>query len=167
VGTGSGAIAVALAANIPNCQIWATDISSQALAVASENARRYGLEDRIVPVRGNLLDGVPDKLDMIVANLPYISAREVPMLVDEISKHEPVNALCGGDTGTEIIEELIGSSAKCIGQGGALLLEIGIGQESRIVACARLSFRGSSISLTKDLSGIYRVVKIETERSAR
>ncbi|MDD5648603.1 MAG: HemK family protein methyltransferase, partial [Dehalococcoidia bacterium] len=84
VGTGCGAIAITLAAHIPEAQIYAVDISSAALEVAAINVHRHGLDDRIVLVQGNLLEQINQKMDLIVANLPYIRRDELADIQPEI-----------------------------------------------------------------------------------
>lgn len=160
VGTGSGAIAVALTANIPGSTVYATDISEDALSVAAMNIQKHGLERRIKLAKGYLLQQIIEKLHMVVANLPYIKESELALLPPEISRHEPRAALYGGKCGTEMIQELIRQSAGKIEAGGAVLLEIGVGQEEGIISTVEADLPGAKIELTKDLSGINRVLKI-------
>jgi release factor glutamine methyltransferase len=160
VGTGSGAIAVALASNIPGSTVYATDISEDALSVAAINIQKHGLEGRIKLSKGYLLQQIIEKLHMVVANLPYIKESDLALLPPEISKHEPRAALDGGKYGTEMIQELIRQSAGKIAAGGAVLLEIGIGQEEGIIRTVEANLPGAKVELTKDLSDINRVLKI-------
>ena len=111
VGTGSGAIAVTLAANIPGSIVYATDISADALCVAEKNIRKYDFEGRIKLTKGYLLQQIIEKLHMVVANLPYIKESDLALLPPEISKYEPRAALDGGKCGTEMIQQLITQSA--------------------------------------------------------
>jgi release factor glutamine methyltransferase len=161
VGTGSGAIALALAANIPDSLVYAIDISEDALKVAGTNVKNHKLEDRIKLVQGNLLQKISGKVDMIVANLPYIKEAEVPLLPVEISKYEPRQALDGGIPGTEVIRKLIEQSAGRVNEGGVILIEIGMGQEDEISKIIAGALPGAQIKLVKDLAGINRVMKIE------
>jgi release factor glutamine methyltransferase len=160
VGTGSGAIAVALAANIPGSIVYATDISEDALSVAAINIQKHDFAGRIKLAKGYLLEQIIEKLQMVVANLPYIKESDLALLPPEISKYEPRAALDGGKNGTAMIQELIKQSAGKIATGGAVLLEIGIGQEEEIIRTATVNLPVAKIELTKDLSGINRVLKI-------
>lgn len=160
VGTGSGAIALALAANIPDATIYAVDISEDALSVAEINIMRHKLENRIQVVKGNLLRQINVKLDMIVANLPYIRDPELPLLPVEISGYEPKQALSGGVNGTEVIQELIRQSATKVADGGGILIEFGIGQEDEIIMAAAEWLPGAKTEVMKDLASINRILKI-------
>lgn len=161
VGTGSGAIAVALALHLPASNVCAIDISGRALEIAQLNIRKHGLEKRVRLVRGDLLEKIKGKFDMIVANLPYVAVDEIGHLQVEIKGHEPLMALRGGASGVELIERLIAQSRACIKSGGALMLEIGAGQEGRLKAVAGHLWPGAAVSLAADLAGIDRVLKIE------
>jgi release factor glutamine methyltransferase len=160
VGTGSGAIAIALAVNLPRSIIYATDISAKALEVAAINVERLGLQDRITLLRGNLLEPLNQKMDMIVANLPYIAETEIGFLQAEVAGHEPCIALKGGISGAEVIHSLISQTGDKIAAGGTVLIEIGAGQEQEITKIVHDCMPGSEIQIIKDLSGISRVVKI-------
>src|SRR5438309_422856 len=106
VGTGSGAVAVAIAANAPRVHIVAIDSSPEALRLAESNVRHAGVEDRVELRHGDLLEGV-GRFDVIVANLPYVSEADWRGLPPEIRDHEPRAALVGGVRGTEAIERLL------------------------------------------------------------
>ncbi len=161
VGTGSGAIAVALAANIPGSTVYATDISGDALSVAAVNIRKHGLDDRIKFAEGYLLQKIIEKLHMVVANLPYIASATVAKLAPEIALHEPVVALDGGIHGTGLFRDLIEQAGQKLEPGGTLLMEIGQGQDEEIALMVRRIFPGPEVSLVKDLQGINRVVVIK------
>jgi release factor glutamine methyltransferase len=161
VGTGSGAIAIALASNINDSIIYAVDISSAALQVAAMNIKTHKMENRVKLVQGHLLQQITEKLDLVVANLPYIKKSELAALPEEISKYEPESALNGGKYGTELIGELLTQVAGKVNEGAEVLLEIGIGQEEEIGRIAAANSPGARINLIKDLSGINRVLKIE------
>jgi release factor glutamine methyltransferase len=163
VGTGSGAVALALAKNIPDSKIYAIDKSEVALQVANTNADRHNLSHRIVFVKGYLLQQITDKLDIVVANLPYIPVFEIPLLPKEISEYEPQEALNGGESGITIIAELIKQLPGRIAAGGTFLLEIGINQEEPVQSLVRHYFPDSNINLIKDLAGINRIIKVETK----
>ena len=161
IGTGSGAIAIALAVHIPEVLIYAVDISPGALEVAAFNVRRHGLDDRIIPVHGNLLEQINHELDLIVANLPYVRGQELAGLQPEVRLYEPMQALDGGDSGRDVIEAMLRQAPGKIAPGGALFLEIGVGQGERLIDIVRDMLPGSGVALFKDLAGIDRCMKIQ------
>jgi release factor glutamine methyltransferase len=167
IGTGSGAIAISLALNLPASHIYAVDISEKAMEVAAINVERYRLKDNITLIHGNLLEQISGKMALIVANLPYIAEPEASYLQAEIAKHEPGIALKGGVNGTEVIQSLVSQANDKVAAGGAILLEIGAGQEQEITRLIRDCMPGSEIELVKDLSGIARVIKIDMKGSPR
>jgi len=160
VGTGSGAIAIALATNIPDSMVYAVDISPDALDVATENISRHGLTDRITPVQGNLLEQINHRLDLIVANLPYIRTGDLESLQPEIRLYEPVAALDGGNSGIAVIEAMLRQAPGKIAPGGAIFLEIGEDQVDRLIPIVRDILPGSDIEVVKDLAGIDRCLKV-------
>jgi release factor glutamine methyltransferase len=132
VGTGSGVIALTLAAQFPNAEVHATDASADALALARENAALLGLAERVTFHQGDLLDGTPGPFNLIVANLPYVANADEPTLAREL-RHDPRTALFGGERGTEIIERLIADATPHFAPGGLLALETGAGQADYLV----------------------------------
>jgi len=154
VGTGSGAVALAIADELPGVRVTAGDLSAAALEVARRNAARTGLEDRVRFFEGSL---PPEgRFDLLVANLPYVSEAEWACLEPEIREYEPREALIPGPTGLEAIESLL-SEVSGRGAIGAVALEVGAGQAgevARLVADA--GFEG--IERRLDLAGIERVV---------
>ena len=160
VGTGSGAIAVALALNVPEAFIYAIDISPGALEVAGQNVRRYGLQERVELLQGDLLAPLPQRVDVIAANLPYIAGHEMKGLPVEVAGFEPEIALQGGINGTEVIGRLLSQVKGLINKEGMVLLEIGMGQEDEIFKIVKSCLPAAHISLQNDLAGIERVVKI-------
>lgn len=162
VGTGSGAIAVALAEHLPEAHVWALDISAAALDVARQNAARYGMLERIEFVLGDLL--VPllsrgQQADLIAANLPYIKSDELDTLA--VARHEPRLALDGGLDGLDLIRRLLDQAPGVLGAGGLLLLEIGAGQGERVRALAEAAFPGAQVQIRPDYAGHERVVSVE------
>ena len=154
IGTGSGAIAVALSHALPQASIVATDLSPEALTVAQENAEQNGVASRITFTQCDLLptDGV--LYDMICSNPPYISTNEV--LEPQVAAYEPHTALFAGPTGLEIYQRLIPLAAASLYPGGNLLLEIGYGQSSSIESLLAASdWLGTHF--VADLQGIPRV----------
>jgi release factor glutamine methyltransferase len=127
VGTGSGVIALSLAAAFPEAKVTAIDISEDALSLARENAERLGLTTRVQYRNGNLLEGISDRFDLIVANLPYISMQDRQSLAREVL-HDPDVALFGGERGDELIRKLIEQAPAHLRANGLLALEIGLGQ---------------------------------------
>jgi len=160
IGTGSGAIAIALAAHITEALVYAVDISVDALHVATINVNRHSLYGRIIVEQGDLLEKINQKMDLIVANLPYIKHGELAVLQPEIYLHEPLTALDGGDSGTAVIEALLAQVAGKMAAGGALFFEIGAGQDERLIPIVRDRLPGSDIDMIKDLAGIYRCIRI-------
>ena len=141
VGTGSGVIALTLAAELPAAQVTAVDLSPKALALARENAERLGLTDRVAFFQSDLLSGVEGAFDLIVANLPYIPGGEIASLAREV-QHDPALALDGGPVGTEIIDRLIDQARSHLKPGGRLVLEIGHDQSARLATeLARQNYR--------------------------
>ncbi len=156
IGTGSGAIAVALAVNLPRSRIFATDISSEALEVAEINCRRHGVADSVQLLSGDLLTPLPQSVDIIIANLPYIPDAEPDNLAPEVSRYEPRLALSGGPDGLEYIRRLIDQGPAKLKPGGALLLEVGMGQAELVAGMVHRYFL--DVTVYSDLAGIPRVV---------
>jgi release factor glutamine methyltransferase len=154
VGTGSGAIAVALAHALPHSRVTAVDLFPAALEVARRNAERHGVIHRLALLTSDLLAGVDGAdFDAVVANPPYIAAGEV--LEPQVANYEPHSALYAGRTGLEIYERLIPQAAGSLKPGGWLMLEIGYGQSS---AVRNLMHGWAGVTLVDDLQGIPRVV---------
>jgi release factor glutamine methyltransferase len=157
VGTGSGAIAVTLAHQLPSAQISATDISDAALAVARENAERNGVGARIQLVLGDLLTPVAgERFDLVVSNPPYVPAADRASLSVEVRDYEPELALFAGDDGLDIYRRLIPAAHSALTSGGFLALEIGYGQSDAIrdlLGAAEFT----QIEFTPDLQGIARI----------
>ena len=154
VGTGSGVIALTLAAEFPGSEIVASDISEHALALARENAQRLGLVDRIRFLKTSLLDDVEGIFDLIAANLPYISTDQRQTLSREVLR-DPDVALFAGVRGDELLRELIAQARLRFRPAGVLALEIGIGQEETLVA-AMTGKNYRDIWTENDYSGVVR-----------
>ncbi len=129
VGTGSGVIALTLAAEWPDAQVEAVDISAAALALACENAARLGLAERVRFSRSDLVAEVTGEFDLIVANLPYIDTAEIAQLAREV-RHDPLSALDGGARGLEIFQRFVPQAARHL--CGRLALEIGHDQTAAL-----------------------------------
>jgi len=160
IGTGCGAIAISLALALPRAKIYATDISDSALQVAEENCRRYAVNGQVELLRGNLLEPLPQPVDMIVANLPYIRNCEFVDLSQEIGDYEPAMALAGGRDGLDKIQQMLEQMPGELSQGAYFLLEIGQGQSGKVTSLIRSYFSQANIELISDLGGIERVVKV-------
>ena len=161
VGTGSGAIAISLALELPEAVIYATDISARALEIAAFNCERYHVGIRLL--EGDLLAPVPEPVDIIIANLPYVRDGEMGELQDEIKKYEPVVALSGGPDGLDKLRCLLSYVAESGGKlrsGGLILLEIGPAQGEVLALFAAELFPSAEIDLIPDLSGMDRVLRI-------
>ncbi|MCX7712658.1 MAG: peptide chain release factor N(5)-glutamine methyltransferase [Chthoniobacterales bacterium] len=156
IGTGSGAIAIALAAKCERWEVIATDISSEALEVARENARAHSLDNRIKFICCDLLPDGEEKYDLIIANLPYVPSPLLEVVPEEV-KHEPRVALDGGEDGLGILRRLISLAPSRLSDSGCLALEFGDGQEAAIESLLKAAgFR--KISFHKDLVGKWRFV---------
>jgi release factor glutamine methyltransferase len=160
VGTGSGNIAVSIARHLPNAAVTAVDSSPAALDVASRNAQRHGVADRITFLQSDLLAEIEAEAtwDFIVSNPPYVSQAEFEALPREIKEHEPRSALVAGPTGTEVIERLTMESQIRLKDGGRLLFET-----SPMIADACQGLLSGAAGWTdvvviRDLSGLARVV---------
>lgn len=154
VGTGSGVIALSLAAEFPEAEVVGADISETALMLARENAERLGLADRVRFQRSNLLENVQPGFDLIAANLPYVSTEHRRNLSREVL-HDPEVAVFAGACGDELLQELIARAPSWLQPAGILALEIGIGQsEGLILALAEKNYR--DIFHEKDYSGVTR-----------
>jgi release factor glutamine methyltransferase len=154
VGTGSGVIALTLAAKFPKAEIVGVDISEDALMLARENSERLGLADRVAFLRSNLLENVQPGLDLIAANLPYVSTEDREKLSREVL-HDPDVALFAGARGDEVVQELIARAPSWLTPGGMLALEIGIGQ-SETLTSALIEKNYRDICNEKDYSGVTR-----------
>jgi release factor glutamine methyltransferase len=154
VGTGSGVIALTLAAEFLEAEIVGIDISDDALMLAGENAERLGMAHRVRFLRSNLLESMQPSFDLIVANLPYVSTEDRQNLSREVL-HDPEVALFAGARGDELMRQLIAQAPPWLRPGGMLAMEIGIGQsETLVAALAAKNYR--DIWTEKDYSGVIR-----------
>jgi release factor glutamine methyltransferase len=175
VGTGSGAIVLAVADELRDCAVTATDTSAAALEVARANAERLGLADRVRFVEGTLPDG---EFDLILANLPYVAERDWPSLHPEVTQWEPREALLAGPDGLDAYRALLAApappspspsrsvrsypphaaeSANALGGAGAIALEVGEGQAPAVAELVR-GAGFAEVQTRRDLAGIERVV---------
>lgn len=160
VGTGSGCIAISLAANIPDLKIWGVDISPAALVVAERNVLRHHLENQVILKKSNLLESTSQSFDLICANLPYIPSGKLADLA--VSHHEPLQALDGGEDGLLLIEQLLRQIPEHLNPGGLILLEIEAGQGESAYELAASLFPNFNIKILPDLAGLPRILRIES-----
>jgi len=164
IGTGSGAIAIALAAHLPSAELIATDISPSALAVARSNAERLGFGQRIRFVQGDLLSGVDAEIaaglrfDLVASNPPYIPAGDAAEMQREVVAHEPHTALFAGKLGLDVYQRLIPAAQSALRDGGLLAMEIGFGQRQ---ALEQLLIGWGDVRFVDDYANIPRVALAE------
>jgi len=157
IGTGSGAIAVSLAAELQNVGITATDISKDALATASKNAAVHDVVERIKFLQADLFDGISGKFDLIVSNPPYIPSAEIKTLQKEVKAFDPRKALDGGDDGLDFYRAIFDKATAYLASKGKVCVEIGFGQEEAVSNIAAANGY-ADITVIKDLNQINRVV---------
>lgn len=162
IGTGSGAIAVSLALRLPNAIVFATDISRRALEIARVNCVKHGVEDRVHLLEGDLLSPLAESVDIVVANLPYVTDAELGVLSDEIGMHEPSEAFAGGADGLDVVRRLLCGAGDGLRPHGVILLEIAPAQAGTAASLAGSAFPQAVVELKKDLGGQERMVKIRT-----
>jgi release factor glutamine methyltransferase len=160
IGTGCGAIAVSLTLALPQAKIYATDISAAALQVAEINCQRHAVSSHMKLLQGNLLEPLPQPVDMVIANLPYIKNYEFKDLSPEIRNFEPTISLAGGEDGLDRIQQMLEQMPGKLNYGACFLLEIGRGQGEMVTSLINSYFPQASIELIPDLGGIERVVKV-------
>src|SRR5256886_5330101 len=186
IGTGSGCIAIALAKELPQAQIFASDISAEALVVARRNGAKHSVCARVHFIESNLFDRLslagtryvlpsegpaslvripeePTRFDLIVSNPPYIGRREAPSLAREVRDHEPSLALYGGQDGYEFYAGLVAQSAERLRPGGLLVLELGHDYLPAVQPLLEPP-TWTNVGVTNDLAGIQRVISAERNR---
>lgn len=158
VGTGSGAIAVALAVHLPQVRVMAIDNSPAALATAQRNARRHGVADRVHVLQGHLMAPLARTLHLIVANPPYLSQAELATAPPEVARWEPRAALDGGPDGLATMRHLLPMASDRLLPGGVLLVEIGASQGARVLTLARGLFPRASVEIAQDYANRDRLL---------
>jgi release factor glutamine methyltransferase len=178
VGTGSGAIAISLAVHLPQATIYALDASPKALEVAAINCCRHNVERRVHLLQGDLLSPLPETVDLIVANLPYVSRAEWEQLPRAIVAYEPRSALDGGPDGLEAIRRLLAQARSHLKLQATILLEIGATQGAAVTDLARHSFDNpltglrtshfstATVEVVQDYAGLDRMVVIEIQAAS-
>lgn len=166
LGTGSGAVILALATERPGHRFYATDSSDKALAVAQGNARRCGLLGSVTFLQGDWFEAVRHQrhfFDVIVSNPPYISHRDLDALSPEILRYEPRVALDGGPDGLDAIRIIIENAVDYMFPGGWLLFEIGSDQRASVEKLILDSGAYADLGIVKDYSGFDRVVRVRAQ----
>ena len=163
VGTGSGAIALALASELPRAEIHACDISDDALEMARLNAARLGLEQRINFRKSDLLSAYAgEKFDFVVSNPPYVGESEMDKVQKQVREFEPKIAVFSGEEGMDIYRRLIPEAKEALKPGGMLVVEIGFSSEQQVRELLR---DWADVQVTADLQGIPRVIAAKRQGS--
>ena len=164
IGTGSGAIAVSLAKNLPGLKIYATDISAPALNVTAVNCEKHGVANRVCLLEGDLLAPLPEPVDLIIANPPYVRQADL----NKVNTHgfEPELALDGGPDGLDQISRLCAQLPGKLNPSGHVLLEVGAGQAKAVRTLMRGLFPFANTETFNDLAGVGRVVACQFEISS-
>ena len=157
VGTGSGAVAVSLAVHLPQATVYATDVSAPALETARLNCQRHGVESRVTVLEGNLLEPVPEALDIVVSNPPYIPRAEMARLPREVG-FEPREALDGGEDGLDVVRALVPQALTRLRKGGGLMVELFHTQGNQARALAGGVLPWGSFNVVRDLAGKERAL---------
>jgi release factor glutamine methyltransferase len=163
IGTGCGNIAISLAANLQNAQVYASDISRETLAVAGTNVQRHRVTNRVHLLHGNLFESFDGHLnkgnvDFVVSNPPYVSEADLNKLEPEIKDHEPLKALVGGKDGLCFYKQIIREAPEWLKPEGFLILEVGETQAETITKLIEAEGYFENIEITKDLQKIDRIV---------
>lgn len=163
IGTGSGAIALTLAALEPRLpRVYATDLSAEALALAAENAARLGVADRVVFLQGDLLAPLPRPVDLLLANLPYVAPHAAAELPPDVRGYEPALALYGENEGLGHIRRLFAQAPAHLRPGATLFVEFGYDQRAGVVALAEAALPGAELRVMADYAGWDRYAIIRT-----
>jgi len=163
IGTGSGAIALALAAREPRLAlIYAADLSAVALTLARENAERLRLAERVRFVQGDLLEPLPAPVDLLLANLPYVAPREEATLPVEVRRYEPELALYAAEDGLALLKRFFTTAPAHVNPGALVGVEFGYNQRRAVEALARAAFASATIRIGADYAGWDRFALIAT-----
>lgn len=167
--TGTGCIAISIAAELPGAEVFATDISAQALCVARENAQNNGVAGNIDFIEGDLFaplygTGLEGNIDLILSNPPYIPEKDIAGLEPEVKDHEPLSALRAGIDGLDFYRRIIAQAPVFLSPGGYLIMELGWDQARKVLELAKTAGAFEDISIKKDYSGIERVFAARAKR---
>ena len=154
--TGSGCIGISLAKYFVNSRVYLSDVSKEALSIAEKNGQKNHV-DNIQILQSNLFENIPNELDVIVSNPPYIPSKEIPFLSEEVQK-EPHIALDGGIEGLDFYQKIIRESPKFLKDKGYLCLEMGYDQKEKIASLLEKNDAFQRYYTKKDLAGIDRVI---------
>ena len=166
VGTGTGAVAINLAIHLAAARIYAIDNFDPVLDVTSYNVRSHNVSDRVTLLKGDLLEPLPESVDLVVANLPYLPTSRIPTLQPEI-QWEPSHALDGGPDGLDMIRKLLQQAAQGkLKEQGIMLLELDPEQVPTVQELAKHLFPESEISVEKDLAGLDRLLVVNRAAEA-
>ena len=170
IGTGSGAIAVCLARECAEAEIWATDVSAPALDVARDNASRHGVEGKIRWLRGDLfapVHGLTERFDVLVSNPPYVPSGEIGGLQRDVRDWEPVLALDGGADGMDFYRRFVREGARHLREGGLLAVETGAEQGGAVSRLFDAEAGFHRVRVRRDYAGLPRVVTAERMPASR
>jgi len=159
IGTGTGCISVAVAANCPAARVLAVDVSAAALAVAARNVARHRLGAQVRLAQGDLLGPLAEPVDMLLSNPPYTILADID---ENVRRHEPHLALDGGPDGLDLYRRLLADAPARLVRGGVVILEIGDTQGAAVAALARAAFPGAAVEVYRDLAGLDRVVLVDS-----
>jgi len=162
LGTGTGAILLALLSELPNATGSGTDIEPAALAIARTNARELGLQDRCQFILSDFGAALTERFDLVVSNPPYIATSELPALPAEVRDYDPELALDGGPEGLDCYRRIAAESARLLAPGGALVLEIGAGQSAAVTGIFEATGLKAAAPPRPDLAGIPRALVFQS-----
>jgi release factor glutamine methyltransferase len=163
IGTGTGAIALALLSELPNATAALTDISAAAMAIARANAERHNMIARCTFAVCDIAEGIDGPFDLIVSNPPYIAHGDIATLAPEVREHDPMLALDGGDDGLEAYRAIARHAPRLLAAGGWLVVELGFGQEAPVAVL--LTEAGLMVGNARlDLAGIARALAAQNTR---
>jgi len=162
IGTGSGCVAVSLAAGLPSLTVYAVDSSAPAIGVARRNALKHGVAGRVVFLKGDLcvpleVEGLEGRLDLIASNPPYVPTGDIAGLQPEVQR-EPMSALDGGVDGLDVVRRILTDAPVYLKPGGWLAMEIGLGQSDAVKGLVDKTAGLEFIEFVRDFQGIERVV---------
>ena len=164
VGSGSGCIAVSLAFHLRQLKVVAIDVSAAALAMVRINVARHRLSERVLPVRGDLLSPLAGAVNLVCANLPYLSAAQIDGLGGEVAAHEPHSALFGGPTGLELNSRLLRQARVHLRAPWAIYLEMDPSQGQALAEIARRHYPDATIAVLDDLASRPRCLEIRHDQ---